>query len=183
MNSELIDIIDRRGNPLGYALPRDEVHKRGLWHRTAHVWVFNLQNQLLLQKRSETKETFPGLWDISAAGHISAGDSSSASACRELQEEIGVRVREHELQFLFTITGIYEDRTRQFLDHELGDVYLLYKDIPLNKALMRSNEVDDVRYFSIDELKRGLAKTPWLFVPHHEAYKRLFSYLRAHRKP
>ena len=176
MHPELLDIIDQLGNKLGYSLPRDEVHKTGLWHRTVHIWVLNLQNELLLQKRALTKETFPGLWDISAAGHITAGDNSGTAACRELQEELGIRVSEKELTYLFTITGIYEDRVRPFIDHELTDVYLLRKDIPLDKKTMRSAEVDDVRYFGIDELREALAKSPEHFVPHHEAYERLFGY-------
>ncbi len=177
MHPELIDIVDRIGNPRGYSRPRDEVHKTGLWHKTVHVWVLNLHNQLLLQKRAVTKETFPGLWDISAAGHISAGDTSGKTACRELMEEIGICVQEQELTCLFTITGIYEDQSRPFIDHELSDVYLLRKEIPLNKEIMRSDEVDDVRYFGIDELRQGLAAGPELFVPHHEAYERLFLYI------
>lgn len=178
MSPELIDIVDHCGRPLGYSLPRGEVHMTGLWHRTVHVWVLNARRQLLLQKRSMTKETFPGLWDISAAGHISSGDTSGKAACRELEEEIGIRAAEHELHFLFTITGIYEDHSRPLMDHELSDVYLLQRDIPLTMVVRNSDEVDDVRYFGIDELKRGLAETPGLFVPHHDGYRRLFASIK-----
>jgi isopentenyl-diphosphate delta-isomerase len=176
MHQELLDIIDQLGNRLGYSLPRDEVHKTGLWHRTVHIWALNSRNELLLQKRAMTKETFPGLWDISVAGHVTAGDNSGKAACRELLEELGIRASEKELTYLFTITGRYEDRVRPFIDHELTDVYILRKDIPLDKKTMRSAEVDDVRYFGINELKLALAKSSELFVPHHEAYERLFGY-------
>jgi isopentenyl-diphosphate delta-isomerase type 1 len=174
--------VDQAGNPLGYSAPRDEVHKTGSWHKTVHIWVFNSQNQLLLQKRAKKKESFPGLWDISAAGHISAGDESRRTACRELKEELGIDVSENELDFLFTITGKYEDPERPFLDHELSDIYLLRKDIMLDTVKMCSDEVDDVRYFGIDELKTALDARPELFVPHYEAYERLFGYLVSVKK-
>jgi isopentenyl-diphosphate delta-isomerase type 1 len=174
---ELIDIVDQAGNPLGYSVSREEVHKTGLWHKTVHIWVLNSQNQLLLQKRAMGKETFPGLWDISAAGHIIAGDGSRKTACRELKEEIGIDTSENELVFLFTITGMYKDEKRPFFDHELSDVYLLRKNVMLDTEKMRSDEVDDVRYFDIGELRGELDARPELFVPHHEAYKRLFGYL------
>jgi len=177
MQPELIDIVDQAGNPLGFSRPRDEVHKTGLWHKTVHIWVLNSKQQLLLQKRAATKESFPGLWDISAAGHISAGDTSVSAACRELLEEIGVCATQQELIYVCTIRGIYEDPSRPFIDHELSDVFLVRKEIPIDKKTMLSEEVDDIQYFGIDELKRKLAQTPHLFVPHHEAYKRLFAYI------
>jgi isopentenyldiphosphate isomerase len=50
---------------------RKTCHEEKLWHRSAHVWVFDKErNRVLCQKRSEKKDTFPGMWDISAAGHI-----------------------------------------------------------------------------------------------------------------
>jgi len=177
MPQELIDIVDQFGDPAGFSRSRDEVHKTGLWHRTVHIWVVNRRDQLLLQKRAATKESFPGLWDISAAGHIGAGDTSEQAACRELEEEIGVCVGKGALTFLYTIQGIYEDFSRPFIDHEFSDVYILHKNVDIKKDIVRSDEVDDVRYFGVEELKHGLVSTPDLFVPHYEAYGRLFTYL------
>ena len=52
-------------------ITREECHATKTWHRSAHVWVFDKErNKVVLQKRSETKDTFPGMWDISSAGHI-----------------------------------------------------------------------------------------------------------------
>lgn len=66
----LLTIYDRR-----------DVHKDGDYHRSVHVWIFAEKTQeLLLQLRAECKDSWPGYWDISSAGHISAGDSSLVSA-------------------------------------------------------------------------------------------------------
>lgn len=60
---------------------RGDVHRDGDYHRAVHIWIFaeNTQ-QLLLQRRADCKDSWPGLWDISSAGHISAGDSSLVTA-------------------------------------------------------------------------------------------------------
>ena len=63
-------------NPTGERKLKSEVHRDGDWHRSSHVWLLSPEGRLLLQRRSEAKVTWPGLWDVSAAGHISAGESA-----------------------------------------------------------------------------------------------------------
>jgi len=70
---------------------RSEIHKNNLLHRSAHILVFNFNNQLFLQKRSILKDESPGLWDISSAGHVNSGESYEVSAYRELWEELGIK--------------------------------------------------------------------------------------------
>jgi isopentenyl-diphosphate Delta-isomerase len=175
---ELIDVVDSSGNPLRMIVPRTEVHRKGLWHRTVHIWVLNRKKELLLQKRAQSKETFPGLWDISAAGHISAGDTSKRAALRELEEELGIPAREDELVLLFTIKGHYEDWSRPFIDHEFSDVYLMKADIPINKVKIDKDEVDEAKYMAVEDLKKELEVRPELYVPHHEAYGKLFAFIK-----
>ena len=67
---ELLDVLDENGIKTGEVVPRSEVHKRGLWHRSIVVAIINEKNEILLQQRSMTKEKNAGMWDISAAGHI-----------------------------------------------------------------------------------------------------------------
>ena len=54
---------------------KQQAHEDGNFHRTAHVWIINDKNELLLQKRSASKKSHPNCWDISGAGHIRAGES------------------------------------------------------------------------------------------------------------
>ena len=85
---ELFDIRTPDGEPNGQVKERSAVHRDGDWHGTAHIWLVRRQNgrlQVLLQKRSREKETFPGCFDTSCAGHLSAGDSfaeGAESICR-----------------------------------------------------------------------------------------------------
>ena len=84
---ELFDVIDSKGNPTGQIVSREKAHAEGIPHRTAHIWIIREKEgrvQILLQKRSQNKDSFPGKFDTSSAGHIQAGDEPLESALREL---------------------------------------------------------------------------------------------------
>lgn len=101
MSVEYLDVLDENGNLTGTSLPRNTIHKEGLWHRVVHVWIINNKQEVLIQKRTETKDSWPGLWDISSAGHISAGDDSLTTALKELEEELGIHLQKEQLELIF----------------------------------------------------------------------------------
>ena len=94
---ELIDIITQEGKPTGKTALKSEAHKNGWFHATVHIWLFTKDKKILLQKRAITKKVFPGLWDISVAGHVGAGEAILTAAKREIFEEIGVHIEEKNL--------------------------------------------------------------------------------------
>ena len=86
---EMLDIVDENGVPTGRSVPRTVAHAEGLRHRTSHVWIVRRKAgrvQVLLQMRCAAKDSYPGCYDISSAGHIPAGDEFVGSALRELRE-------------------------------------------------------------------------------------------------
>ena len=96
MQKEWLDIVDEQGNPTGAVIERTDAHARGVLHRTAHVWLLREGEEgieVLLQKRSADKDSHPGCYDISSAGHIPAGVDYIPSAIRELEEELGISAR------------------------------------------------------------------------------------------
>ena len=100
--TEILDVVDENGMPTGETVPREKAHAEGIRHRTSHVWLLRVRSgeiQVLLQKRCETKDSWPGCYDISSAGHIPAGVDFLPSAIRELQEELGVKAAPEELIF------------------------------------------------------------------------------------
>lgn len=88
-SEEIFDVVDAGDAVIGRE-SRREIHARRLRHRAAHILVFNRRGELFLQKRSMSKDSSPGLWDSSAAGHVDSGESYDACARRELAEELGV---------------------------------------------------------------------------------------------
>lgn len=91
VTEELFDVVNDRDEVVGQR-PRSEVHRLGLKHRAVHVLVFNGRGELFLQKRSLTKDCFPGTWDSSASGHLAPGETYDACAVREVEEELGWRL-------------------------------------------------------------------------------------------
>src|SRR5690606_35841177 len=94
---EYIDILDDQGNYTGEVVLKSEAHSKGLFHPTVHIWFYTVNSELLLQKRMVTKKTFPGLWDVSVAGHIGTGEDIHDSAMREVHEELGLNLKKKEL--------------------------------------------------------------------------------------
>ena len=76
---EYIDIFDENNNPTGIVKEKKQAHEDGDFHRTAHIWIINDKNEILLQYRSAEKDLYPNTWDCSFAGHIDAGESSIAN--------------------------------------------------------------------------------------------------------
>ena len=92
LSMEYFDIVDEDGKPTGAVVSRETAHEEGIPHRTSHVWIVRKTEKgydILMQKRSLNKDSFPGMYDTSSAGHIRAGDKPVASAIRELEEELG----------------------------------------------------------------------------------------------
>ena len=91
MSEEIFDIVNELDEVIGQ-MPRPQVHREGRKHRAVHVLVFNARGEIFLQKRSMTKDTFPGAWDSSSSGHVDTGEDYDACAVRELREELGLVV-------------------------------------------------------------------------------------------
>ena len=102
---ELLEIVDSQNKPLG-AMPRSEVHRQKLIHRSVLVLLYNKEKKLYLQQRSYKKDKYPGFWDLSASGHILAGESAEDAAIRELKEELGIEL--NRLKFVHKISASSE---------------------------------------------------------------------------
>ena len=89
MPDELLDVIDEADSILRQE-PRSAIHARGLCHRGVHVFLFNAEGRLLIQKRSADRAQYPSVWDCSVSEHVKAGESYADAAQRGLWEELGL---------------------------------------------------------------------------------------------
>ena len=156
---EFLDIVDENGQPTGETVSRSKAHADGIRHRTAHVWVVRPGESgydVLMQKRSMDKESFPGLYDTSSAGHIPAGSEPLESALRELNEELGIDAREDQLHCAgsFRIRYEKEFHGRMFRDNEVTQVYVYREPVDAEKLTLQASEVDEVRWFGLEEVWR-----------------------------
>ncbi|MGI6012151.1 MAG: NUDIX hydrolase [Ruminococcus sp.] len=161
---ELLDIVDEQGNPTGVVKERSLVHREGLLHRTSHVWIARKNEKsgmdLLLQKRSREKDSHPGCYDISSAGHIPAGCGYLTSALRELEEELGITARPEELldRGIRHICWDEEFHDRMFRDRQVSRVYLLWKEIDTAKLHLQKEEVESVMWMDYKECMDAVEK-------------------------
>jgi len=149
---ELIDILTPEGTPTGKTALKSEAHKNGWFHATVHVWLFTLDKKILLQKRATTKKVFPGLWDISVAGHIGAGEEILASAKREVFEEIGLKLEEKDL--IKIGTRIHQVSHKNGIqDNEFHHVFIAELKVPVASLKIQLEEVAAIKLFNLSVLK------------------------------
>ncbi|WP_404353863.1 NUDIX domain-containing protein [Exiguobacterium aurantiacum] len=149
---EFITIVDHRRKKIGLK-SRADVHRDGDWHETFHCWMMD-HDRLLLQLRSDTKADFPALFDITAAGHLTAGETVR-DGVREIQEELGLELTLDQL----TPLGVFEDviETDTFLDREFAHTYVYAYD---GEAFMLDEtEVADVVSVEITALHALIDET------------------------
>ena len=156
----MFDIFDESGVPCGTA-SRDAVHRRGLWHRAANVFLFSTDGRLLLQRRQLTKDVCPGAWDLSVAEHLRPGESFAAGAVRGLREELGVSVT--DLEPLGGVTRARLDiESLGIRDYEFQQSFTGTFDGTVSPA---NDEVMETRYIALAELAAELDQHPEKFTP------------------
>ena len=153
---ELIDVRDGAGEPTGEVVWKSEAHRRGLWHRCFHGWVFGAgdgEPYLLVQRRAAAKDTWPGYLDLTAGGHLAAGEEP-LDGLREVEEELGLRVDPGRLLPLGTRRAELE--IPGGIDREFQDVFLLRDDTPPGELRLQREEVEALLGIGLDDAE-GLA--------------------------
>ena len=179
---EFFDVCDERGLPTGEVVERSVAHSEGILHRTAHVWIVRKEQgrwQVLLQKRSANKDSYPGMYDTSSAGHIPAGKEPKESALRELEEELGICADPEELTYIGTFRTQYEEvfHGKPFRDNEVIRIFLYQKPVDPEKLVLQESEVEEVRYFDLAEAYREICEGSERFCVNPKGMKVLVDYL------
>ncbi len=147
---ELFDVVDDSDAVLRQET-RAIVHAKNLKHRAVHVLVFNKHREVFIQKRSLLKDTFPGAWDSSAAGHLNAGESYDDCVLRELNEELGIEVELEDVQQI-TVLPPSEKTGWEFIG-----LYITRHDGALRYPC---SEVETGIWMTMDELELWVHKRP-----------------------
>lgn len=137
---ELLDIFDAKMNHIGVK-SREEVHRKGYWHQTFHCWIIRKESEkeyVLFQIRDKSKDVAPNKLDITAAGHLKAGETKE-DGIRELREELGLVVDTSRLHYLGIRITASESETQ--INKEFAQVYMLRNDTPLENYIFQDGEV------------------------------------------
>lgn len=143
MESEQLKIFDEDRNQIGVAT-REEVHRMGYWHEAFHCWFVSKEKNrdyLYLQLRSQSKKDYPGLLDITAAGHLLAYETV-LDGVREIKEEIGINVLYKDLVPLGVID--YCVTKKNFIDKELANVFLYKSNYKFDDFTLQEEEVSGI---------------------------------------
>ena len=159
MNDELLELFTEDGEPTGRGISRSEAHRTGAWHGSVHLWLF-IRGGLALQKRSLNKESFPGMYDASAAGHIGFGERAYEATVREAAEELGATLSESELTLVDRrVLRIRHDETG-FISNEINFVYSAESDVGLAGLTPCPEEIGELVCVSPEWLSVDLQAHP-----------------------
>ena len=140
---ETVAIVDEHNRVIGSA-PRSKMRAQRLIYRATYILVLNSRHELLLQKRTATKDMYPGWYDPACGGVVLAGESYAQCAARELEEELGVR--DTPLTFLFDF--YYADVSNRVW----GRAYACVHDGPF---ALQACEIADVHFCPIEDILHG----------------------------
>lgn len=144
---ELLDIYDAQGRLTGRVIERNGKVEPGDRLLIVHVCLFNSKGELLIQKRQDSKDRYPGCWDVSAGGFARSGEDSTGCALRELSEELGLRVEKEQLRFLL----------REPFSYVLDDFYLLRGDYDAASLTLQAEEVSEAAWAGWEEIHAMLS--------------------------
>jgi isopentenyldiphosphate isomerase len=147
---ELVDVVDADDRIVG-TVPRSRMRAERLRHRAVFIGVTNGAGELLVHRRSDAKDLWPGRWDIGVGGVVTAGEDWAAAARRELMEELGIDAEPAPIG-----VGTYAD-----VDVDLvGHCYRVVHDGPVTFV---DGEVAEARWVDRAALEALLASVS--FVP------------------
>jgi isopentenyldiphosphate isomerase len=145
MSEELVDIVDDDDN-VTTTVTRSEMRARRLQHRSVGIAVFSSEGRLLIHRRSDTKDLWPGWWDIAAGGVVASGETYEDAARRELTEELGI-----------SDTSIEYVGRGHYVDDDLAALCRGYRVVHDGPFTFADGEVTETRWVTFDELDAMLA--------------------------
>lgn len=170
MEEEIVILVNENDEQIG-TMPKLEAHEKGLLHRAFSVFVFNDNNELMLQKRAAHKYHSPKLWTNTCCSHQRLGESNVAAGQRRLEEEMGFVV---PLQDVFSF--IYKAPFDNGLtEHEYDHILIgHYSGVPT----INPDEVSDWKWMSPEKVKSDIEQHPevyteWFKIIFDKFYERI----------
>lgn len=149
--NEFFDVLNEKGEYTNKIASRDECHHKGLWHKVVVIFILSSDNKkVLLQQRSSKLNLWPNLWDITAGGHVKAGEFGYQAVIRETKEEIGVDITKDSLEF--TNFLISEEKINQNINRHFVEFYIVHKDVNPKEVLFNQEEISELKWFDIQEV-------------------------------
>jgi len=157
-DDEKLILVDKDDNVLGYKNKNEAHEGNGILHRAFSIFIFNENDQLLLQKRSVQKLLWPLFWSNSCCSHPRQGEDYEKAIHRRLKEELGI---DTELKYFFKFQ--YQAKFQDVgSENELCSVYVGRSDNPI---VVNKNEIAEWKFIDIEIMEREIEEKPENFTP------------------
>jgi len=168
MAEKKVVLVDKNDNQIGL-MPKMEAHQKGILHRAFSIFIFNSENQILLQKRSSNKYHSGGLWTNTCCSHPRDGENIINAGKRRLSEEMGINTDLIEA-FQFTYKAKLENG---LIEHEYDHVLIGEFN---GEPILNKDEAEDYRWASLEEIKKDINQnekdyTVWFIIAFDYFYK------------
>jgi isopentenyl-diphosphate delta-isomerase len=152
---EEVVLVDVNDSVIGF-MEKMEAHKKGLLHRAFSVFIFNSNNELLLQQRAISKYHSGGLWTNTCCSHPRKNETFHSAANRRLSEEMGM-VCELKEAFNFTYKSHLD---KGLIEHEFDWVFVGKSNKLPN---INKEEVESYKYIDLNDLVKDIDLNPGLY--------------------
>jgi isopentenyl-diphosphate delta-isomerase len=149
---DLLILVDDNDNEIGL-MEKHPVHKQGRLHRAFSVFIFNSNDELLLQQRADNKYHSAALWSNTCCSHPLHGEPIYVTIKKRLREEMGIEC-DTRFQFSFIYKTEFENGLTEY---EFDHVYFGQSD---NLPVVNPLEVKDWKYISLDKLQQDILENP-----------------------
>ena len=147
---ELLIQVDEKNNIIG-SISRQEAHTTpGVFYRTVYILVKNDKNEILIQRRSSTKDLYPNCWDISVGGHVNFGKSYLETAVREIREELGLIVEPGDMKLKGEVL-VHLSKSNEYFN------VFEYTLKPGEKIEVNAEEIGSTGWAKIEDIKKSMA--------------------------
>ncbi len=163
---ELWDVYNRDRTKSDKTMVRGDKFESGAYHLVVHACIFNSKGEMLIQQRQPFKSGWSNMWDITVGGSAIAGDTSQTAIEREVYEEIGLKLDLQNVRPHLTVN----------FDEGFDDIYLIEKEVDLNELKLQYEEVQQVKWASIDEIYQKLDEG--VFIPYYKSLIKLLFDMR-----
>lgn len=172
-----IDVLNNNGLRTGEVLSRAEIHLLGKIHRAVHLYLFDLQGNVLLQKRTSKVDHYPDMLSISLTAHVDTGESSSVTLYREIKEELDLDPKAMRCWFLFSYRND-AILSPTYIDKQFNDVYFYFYDFTLKDISFNVDEITEVCFMPFIQFGKMIKEENTLFArTYGKAYPDLMFFL------
>ena len=155
MAEEHVILVNEKDQELGL-MPKLEAHQKAVLHRAFSVFIFNSENELMLQQRASNKYHSPNLWTNTCCSHQRSGESNIQAGTRRLYEEMGFTTSLKEITSFIYKAPFDNGLTEHELDHIMVGYYN-------EDPVINSDEVEDWKWMKIEDVKKDISLNPDLY--------------------